>query len=81
MNTGFPLIIVALATIALGTGFFKGNLQALVGKLYDEPQFSANRDRAFSIFYMGINIGAMFAPTAAETINNWILSKASYLLR
>jgi POT family proton-dependent oligopeptide transporter len=78
MNTGFPLIVVALATIALGTGFFKGNLQALVGKLYDEPQFSANRDRAFSIFYMGINIGAMFAPTAAETINNWILSKSHY---
>ncbi len=78
MNTGFPLIIVALATIALGTGFFKGNLQALVGKLYDDPKFSANRDRAFSIFYMGINIGAMFAPTAAETINNWILSKAHY---
>ncbi len=77
MNTGFPLIIAALATIALGTGFFKGNLQALVGKLYDDPKFSASRDRAFSIFYMGINIGAMFAPTAAETINNWILSKAS----
>lgn len=78
MNTGFPLIIVALATIALGTGFFKGNLQALVGKLYDDPKYSASRDRAFSIFYMGINIGAMFAPTAAETINNWILSKAHY---
>jgi POT family proton-dependent oligopeptide transporter len=78
MNTGFPLIVVALATIALGTGFFKGNLQALVGKLYDDPQYSASRDRAFSIFYMGINIGAMFAPTAAETINNWILSKAHY---
>jgi POT family proton-dependent oligopeptide transporter len=78
MNTGFPLIVVALATIALGTGFFKGNLQALVGKLYDDPKFSANRDRAFSIFYMGINIGAMFAPTAAEKINNWILSKAHY---
>ncbi len=78
MNTGFPLIIAALATIALGTGFFKGNLQALVGKLYDDPKFSASRDRAFSIFYMGINIGAMFAPTAAETINNWILSKANY---
>lgn len=78
MNTGFPLIIAALATIALGTGFFKGNLQALVGKLYDDPKYSAGRDRAFSIFYMGINIGAMFAPTAAETINNWILSKAHY---
>jgi len=78
MDTGFPLIIAALATIAIGTGFFKGNLQALVGKLYDDPKYSASRDRAFSIFYMGINIGAMFAPTAAEAINNWILSKAHY---
>ena len=78
IGTGFWLVVVALATIALGTGFFKGNLQALVGKLYDDPQFSANRDRAFTIFYMGINIGAMFAPTAAETINNWILHKAGF---
>jgi POT family proton-dependent oligopeptide transporter len=78
MSTGFPLIITALAVIALGTGFFKGNLQALVGKLYDDPQFSPNRDRAFNIFYMGINIGAMFAPTAAEKINNWILGGAGF---
>jgi POT family proton-dependent oligopeptide transporter len=78
MGSGFPLILTALAVIALGTGFFKGNLQALVGKLYDDPKYSANRDRAFNIFYMGINIGAMFAPTAAEKINNWILHQASY---
>ncbi len=78
MNTGFPLVVAALATIALGTGLFKGNLQALVGKLYDDPQYSANRDRAFNIFYMGINIGAMFAPTAAEKINTWILAKSHF---
>ena len=78
MNSGLILVLTALGVIALGTGLFKGNLQALVGKMYDDPQYSANRDRAFSIFYMGINIGAMFAPTAAEAINNWILSKAHY---
>ena len=78
MDSGFGLVVTALGVIALGTGLFKGNLQALVGKMYDDPQYSPNRDRAFSIFYMGINIGAMFAPTAAETINNWILSKAHY---
>ncbi len=78
MSTGFPLIVAALATIALGTGLFKGNLQALVGKMYEAPEFAPNRDRAFTLFYMGINIGAMFAPTAAETINNWILSKAGF---
>jgi POT family proton-dependent oligopeptide transporter len=36
------------------------------------------RDRAFNIFYMGINVGAMFAPTASEKISNWILSSAHF---
>lgn len=78
MGTNFSLIIVALGVIALGTGLFKGNLQALVGNLYDDPKYSAYRDRAFNIFYMGINIGAMFAPTAAEVISNWVLAKAGF---
>jgi len=78
IGTGFPLIIVALAVIAIGTGFFKGNLQALVGNLYDDPKYSAVRDRAFNIFYMGINIGAMFAPTASEAVSNWILKAANF---
>jgi POT family proton-dependent oligopeptide transporter len=78
LGSNFWLIIVALAVIALGTGFFKGNLQALVGNLYDSPEYGALRDRAFNIFYMGINIGAMFAPTASEKVCNWILSAANY---
>lgn len=78
METGFGLVLIALAVIALGTGFFKGNLQALVGNLYDAPEYSPLRDRAFNIFYMGINIGAMFAPTASEKVSNWILSQAGY---
>jgi POT family proton-dependent oligopeptide transporter len=78
IGTGFPLIIVALAVIAFGTGFFKGNLQALVGNLYDDPKYSAVRDRAFNIFYMGINVGAMFAPTASEAVSNWILKAAKF---
>jgi len=78
METGFGLVVSALAVIALGTGLFKGNLQALVGNLYDDPKYSALRDRAFNIFYMGINIGAMFAPSASEAVSNWILGKAGY---
>src|SRR4030043_1576744 len=76
MDTGFPLIVPALAVIALGTGLFKGNLQALVGNLYDDPKYSAMRDRAFNIFYMGINVGAMFAPSASKAVCNWILGPA-----
>ncbi len=75
---GLGLVICALGVVALGTGLFKGNLQALVGNLYDDPKYSAVRDRAFNIFYMGINIGAMFAPTAAEKVSNWILSTYHY---
>ena len=78
MNQGFGLVVSALAVIALGTGLFKGNLQALVGKMYEPPEYAAKRDRAFSIFYMGINVGAMLAPTAAEMISNWILAKKSF---
>jgi POT family proton-dependent oligopeptide transporter len=75
---GLGLIICALGVVALGTGLFKGNLQALVGNLYDDPKYSSVRDRAFNIFYMGINIGAMFAPTAAERVSNWILKTYHY---
>ena len=51
----------ALLLISVGTGLFKGNLQVMVGNLYDEPQYAAKRDSGFSVFYMAINIGAMFA--------------------
>ena len=68
-----PMIfmIAALLLISLGTGLFKGNLQVMVGNLYDDPQYADRRDAAFSLFYMAINIGAMFAPTAAVKIMDW----------
>jgi len=72
-------IYVALAIISVGTGFFKGNLQALVGRLYDEAKLNKFRDAAFNIFYMGINIGAFFAPSAAEGMNKWIMKKEGLL--
>lgn len=78
IGAAFGLVIVALVVIALGTGLFKGNLQALVGNLYDDPKISPLRDRAFNIFYMGINVGAMFAPTASEKVSNWILGASHY---
>ncbi len=79
MDSGFFLIIAALAVIAMGTGLFKGNLQTLVGNMYDDPQYNPFRDSGFNIFYMGINIGAMFAPTAAEKVSSWILSTYNYV--
>ena len=76
--TGKIMMFGALALIACGTGLFKGNLQVMVGNLYDAPEYKAKRDTAFSIFYMAINIGAMYAPTAATMVTNYFLGKANF---
>lgn len=78
---GNPLLVtlIGLFTIAFGNGLFKGNLQAVVGQLYDDPKYSKVRDSAFMIFYMGINIGAFFAPFVATGIRNWFLKTQGFL--
>ncbi|HBS86207.1 MAG: symporter [Bacteroidetes bacterium GWF2_38_335] len=68
---------VGLFVIAFGNGLFKGNLQALVGQMYDDPKYSKMRDSGFSLFYMFINVGAMIAPFAAIGVRNWWLGKHS----
>jgi POT family proton-dependent oligopeptide transporter len=80
-GTGFTIVAIGLFVISLGTGFFKGNLQALVGNLYDDPKYSGNRDNAFNVFYMGINIGAFFAPSAASGIGSYIMSRFGFELK
>ena len=65
------VMVIALLLISLGTGLFKGNLQVMVGDLYNDPAYANKRDSGFSLFYMAINIGALFAPTAAVKIKNW----------
>lgn len=62
---------LGLLVIAFGNGLFKGNLQALVGQMYDNPEYSKMRDSGFSLFYMFINVGAIFAPLAAVGVRNW----------
>ena len=71
-------MLTGLGLIAIGTGLFKGNLQVLVGNLYDEPKYSSKRDAAFSLFYMAINLGAMFAPAMAKALYNPHIEKAGY---
>ncbi|WP_304287141.1 peptide MFS transporter [Porphyromonas uenonis] len=75
---GITIMLLSLFLIAAGTGLFKGNLQALVGKIYDDPRYSKGRDMAFSIFYMFINIGAFFAPSMGNWITNNVLAKENY---
>jgi len=71
--------LIGLFVIALGNGLFKGNLQAVVGQLYDDPKYSKVRDSAFMIFYMGINVGAFFAPFLATGVRNWFLKTQGFL--
>ncbi|MBR4994564.1 MAG: peptide MFS transporter [Alistipes sp.] len=71
-------MLAALLFISVGTGLFKGNLQVMVGNLYDDPKYADKRDSGFSIFYMAINIGALFAPTAAVKIKEWAETSLGY---
>lgn len=75
---GLTFTVSALLVIALGNGLFKGNLQAVVGQIYDDKKYAHLRDSAFSVFYMGINVGALFAPHAAAGIINWFINKQGY---
>ena len=77
---GMPLYLtlIGLFVIAFGNGLFKGNLQAVVGQLYDDPKYSKLRDTAFMIFYMGINVGAFFAPFVATGVRNWFLKTQGF---
>ena len=77
-SVGLWSMIGALALISIGTGLFKGNLQVMVGNLYDDPKYSAKRDTAFSIFYMAINIGAMFAPAAATKMTDIMMGNDGF---
>lgn len=67
-----------LLVIAFGNGLFKGNLQAVVGQMYDNEAYGKMRDSGFSIFYMFINIGALFAPLIAIGVRNGWLGKFGF---
>ncbi|MCQ4190459.1 peptide MFS transporter [Methylocystis suflitae] len=64
------LFLIALLCIAFGCGGFKPNISVQVGELY--ARADARRDRAYSIFYVGINIGAFFAPLVCGTVGERI---------
>ena len=57
-------VYLALGCLVIGNGFFKPNVSTMVGNLY--PEGSHLKDRAYNIFYMGINVGAFIAPIVME---------------
>jgi POT family proton-dependent oligopeptide transporter len=79
LNSSLVIMLAALLLISLGTGLFKGNLQVMIGDLYNAPQYSSQRDTGFSLFYMAINIGAMFAPATSEALCNFALHSKGLL--
>ncbi|WP_431036035.1 peptide MFS transporter [Streptomyces sp. P6-2-1] len=62
---GLPALLVSMVLIVLGTGLLKSNASSLVGELYAADD--NRRDAGFSVFYMGINLGAFLAPFAVGT--------------
>lgn len=72
------LTCLGLFVIAFGNGLFKGNLQALVGQMYDNEKYGKMRDSGFSLFYMFINVGAFFAPLFAIAVRNGWLQHFGY---
>ncbi len=80
METSSKVIMfAALLLISIGTGLFKGNLQVMVGDLYNDPRYSDKRDIAFSLFYMAINIGAMFAPSVTQGLCSMALENQGFV--
>ncbi|UZX13336.1 peptide MFS transporter [Methylocystis sp. MJC1] len=65
-----PFFLIALLLIAFGCGAFKPNISTQVGELYAENDL--RRDRTYSVFYVGINIGAFFAPLVCGTLGEKI---------
>lgn len=61
-----PLLFIGLGLLIAGNGFFKPNISTMVGSLYGEGD--ARRDGGFTLFYMGINLGAFLAPLVCGTL-------------
>lgn len=65
-----PLFYASMGLIILGNGFFKPSISTLLGNLYTEEPYRANKDAGYNIFYMGINIGALICNFVAAYMRN-----------
>lgn len=65
-----PLFYLSLGLVILGNGFFKPSISTLLGNLYSEEPYKANKDAGYNIFYMGINIGALICNFVAAYMRN-----------
>lgn len=80
MGIGYCLLAIpekwafftSLAVMVVGNGFFKPNIATLLGNLYNDPRYRANKDTGYNIFYMGINLGAFICNFIAAIMRNKI---------
>ena len=61
---------ISMALIVIGNGFFKPSISTLVGNLYSDEKYKANKDSGYNIFYMGINLGAFICNIIAAFMRN-----------
>ena len=67
---GMTAFYTSLALICIGNGFFKPNISTLLGNLYNDDQYRAQKDSGYNIFYMGINVGACVCNLFAAYMRN-----------
>lgn len=67
---GTTAFYCSLALIIVGNGLFKPSISTLLGNLYSDEQYKANKDAGYNIFYMGINIGALICNIIAAFMRN-----------
>ncbi len=87
MGIGYCLLAVhsqwtfytALAIMIIGNGFFKPNISALLGNLFNDPRYLQNKDTGYNIFYMGINLGAFVCTFVAAAMRNKIGWGAAFI--
>lgn len=70
---------IALATMIVGNGFFKPNISALLGNLFNDTRYSDKKDTGYNIFYMGINLGAFVCTFVAALMRNKIGWGAAFI--
>ncbi len=75
-NVAVQIMYLSLALVAVGVGFLKPNISTIVGRLYQDND--PRRDSAFTIFYMGINMGGLYLP--ACLLAGWVLNMAGNMV-
>lgn len=87
MGSGYCLLAVpsetafysSLGLMVIGNGFFKPNISAMLGNLFDNPQYQHQKDTGYNLFYMGINLGAFICTFIAALMRNKIGWHAAFI--